>query len=148
MHIDGSKARAIKRRGHLHLPIHALLAQNGNSRPRCMHKRRIHPLGPIERHANRKSGPLGILQQRELLPRALRIVAQRLNMKARLRPHRVQCGARVVIRNLAAAVNRNLVARHAASNHLSRKASDAQPRKHLGDILRSNLHHRAQFFAE
>ena len=113
-----------------------------------MNKWRAHAFRQIERHAYRKSWPLGIFQQRKLLPRALRIIAQRLDMKARLGPHPVQRRACVAIRNLAAAANYDLIARRAAPDHLRGKSGSAQPRKHIGNIFCRNLHDHAKLFTE
>ena len=82
MNIHRGKASAIKRSGHLHLTIDALFAQDCHTRARSMDKRRNNSRGKIEGYGYRKPWPRRIVQERELLLRALGIVAQALNMEA------------------------------------------------------------------
>ena len=50
MHVDRPEAGAIEGGRHLHLPVHALLAQHRHLRPRAaIHERRRDVLGGIER---------------------------------------------------------------------------------------------------
>ena len=131
-HIHSSKTRAVERRRHLHLPVHALFAQNGNARSRRVNERRIHPFGHIERHTDRKPRPLRIVQQRKLLLRAGRVVAQRLDVEARLSPCLVQRSTCVLVDNFVTIAKDHSFSRDRTPQHAHVQVKRRKEVLHIG----------------
>ena len=92
MDVDGVEARAIERRGHLDLPVHALLPQDRDARtcPRRDERRRD-VVRRIEPDVRMQAGVREIVDAGEFLVGARRVVAQLLDRVADRRPVLLEC---------------------------------------------------------
>ena len=93
MDVDRLEACSVEGRGHLDLPVHALLPQDGHSAP----LRSLRGRSPgVERQLRPTAGVVRVEAERLLLARARRIVAEVLHREGRLRPRRAQLHERDV----------------------------------------------------
>ena len=152
MHVTASKPARWERRCHLHLPVHALLAQDRDARARAARDERGRDVQVgIERQRDGQPGRGGVDPPFLLLVRAGRIVAQRLQGVGGLRPHGAQAGARLVEQDVGAATDHHaLAARDRTADGVHRPAQTVTG-QHLIDpwrIVGTHLHHGAQLFIE
>src|SRR5579875_54373 len=100
--VDGGEPGAVEGVGHLVLAVDALLAEDGDAGACDVEERRTYALGEVEGHLHGEAGTIGVVEQRELLGGAGRVVAEGGDVEAGLGPKLVQGGAGVAIELVAA----------------------------------------------
>ncbi len=151
VHVVRDEAGAMECRRHLDVTVDALLAQDRDLRPRALGDvRRCDVLLRLERQPDIETRIVGLQSRCELLSRALGIVAELDHAEAGLGPGAAQCSARFVEHDFAAGSNDHAICVRHATDH-AREASEAVTLEHLTHglrIVRTNLQHRAELFAE
>ena len=151
MNIDGLEAGAVERRGHFHLPVHALLPQDGDLRAHAAgNKRCSDVLRRIEFQFGMQTGIGRIQDAIEFLLRAIRVVAQALEVIRGLRPGPLQGHAGFAVDLFPVRMDDEPAAAVDATNpaELTRQAGAFESILHDSQIRGSDLHHRTELFAE
>ena len=95
VHVHRGEARAVERRGHFHLAVHTLLAQDCHLRARsALDERSSDVLGRVESKPGVQARIVPFHVALEFLSRAIRVVAQALQVITRLRPGAAQLDTR------------------------------------------------------
>ena len=148
-HVDVHRleAGAVERRRHLDMAVHALLPKNCDTGANAGRRSDVFLL---KSQMHREARILGIDDAVELLPRACRVVAQRLHAPRGLAPGALHVVALVRVELLAVARDENLVARVELADEVRAlaEARVAQGLHHARPVRGADLQHRAQLLAE
>ena len=149
MHIDGGKTCPVEGRRHFGLAVDALLAQDRDPRPRASGNERR---GDVFRRivGQRHRQPRIVLIENAVirLPRAFRVVAQRLHVEAGFRPGALQVDTLLAQHRLTPAGDTQLAAAIGRAEQHGRNTRRLEHRLHGIAHGAANLDHRAQFFGK
>ena len=156
MHVHRLEAGTMEAGRHLHLAVHALLAQDSHTRARArVHVGRCNVFFGVVRQVLEQTRVFGIGQSSESLIRASSVIAPALDLVAGGRPSLVQDRALFIQQHVGALAHDEAVARGAYCRHGSaeRMQHGAQPmRRHQNGKRRSirfaHGTNRAQLFVE
>ncbi len=149
VHIHRLEAGLVEGRGHLHLTVHPLLAQDGHPRPGTLDPGCGDVVLGVEGELRLQPRVLGTDALERLL-RTSRVVAQRLHLAGGLRPVLLQHGARgLEHRPLAMADDDALVLAQGTDDlRAMSQPSLLEAQQHVVGILVADLDHRPQLLVE
>ena len=151
MDVERIEAGARERGRHLVLPVDALLAQDGDARPRArVQERRGNVFRRLVGQRRGQAGRIGVEDGVVLLPRAGRIVPQALHRVAQLGPRAMQIDTGVAEALLAAVGDPYRGSRHGAADHVDDGAQPGlgETRPRCRRVRGPHLDHRAELLAE